>query len=215
MSDGPTMPPSDHEQARRHYDRHGFVHLTGLIPQELAIFLARYVLLSERLGRFAEDNAQVPGSSVGYGDPAFETLLEVVGPSVGDLLGLRLAPTYSFIRLYKEGQALEPHRDRPACEHSVTLHLGGDGDEWPLFLQLGDDEPASWTQGIGDATVYRGCDVLHWRRPFSGMWYAQVFLHFVDMDGEHRGELLDGREAIGMPSNRSERLADSRPAVGP
>ena len=46
--------------------------------------------------------------------------------------GMDLVPTYSYTRLYEKGNILKRHKDRPSCEVSTTLHLGG--DPWPIFL---------------------------------------------------------------------------------
>ena len=41
--------------------------------------------------------------------------------------GLDLCPTYSYARLYKkDGDELKRHKDRPSCEISTTINLGGD-----------------------------------------------------------------------------------------
>ena len=34
--------------------------------------------------------------------------------------------------LYKQGDELKRHKDRPSCEISTTLNLGG--DPWPIFI---------------------------------------------------------------------------------
>jgi hypothetical protein len=36
---------------------------------------------------------------------------------------------------------------------------------------------------IGDAVMYLGCEVLHGRKPFEGVYNAQVFFHYVDQNG--------------------------------
>jgi hypothetical protein len=36
---------------------------------------------------------------------------------------------------------------------------------------------------IGDAVMYLGCEVLHGRNPFEGVYNAQVFFHYVDQNG--------------------------------
>ena len=46
--------------------------------------------------------------------------------------GLSLVPTYSYTRIYNKGNILKKHKDRPSCEISTTLHLGG--DLWPIFI---------------------------------------------------------------------------------
>jgi hypothetical protein len=76
-----------------------------------------------------------------YGDPAFDGLLEHLRPSVQDHSGLRLSPTYSYFRMYKRGDVLARHRDRPACEISVTLDIGQKPlDPRPIYVQ-GEGEP--------------------------------------------------------------------------
>ena len=37
--------------------------------------------------------------------------------------GLKLVPTYSYTRLYRKGNILQRHKDRPSCEISTTLNL--------------------------------------------------------------------------------------------
>ena len=36
------------------------------------------------------------------------------------LIGKEVLPTYSYARLYTEGEILSKHKDRPSCEISVT-----------------------------------------------------------------------------------------------
>ena len=38
----------------------------------------------------------------------------------------------------------------------------------------------------GDAVLYKGCEVDHWREPYTeGTKLAQVFLHYVDANGPY------------------------------
>ena len=52
----------------------------------------------------------------------------------------------------------------------------------------------------GDALVYQGTRVAHWREPWDGITQAQVFLHYVRSDGPYSQQALDGRAALGMPA---------------
>jgi hypothetical protein len=63
-----------------------------------------------------------------------ETLLdESVTKVMEKETGLNLIPTYSYAKsLYKNGDILKRHKDRPSCEISTTIHLGG--DPWPIFI---------------------------------------------------------------------------------
>jgi hypothetical protein len=49
----------------------------------------------------------------------------------------------------------------------------------------------------GDAVIYLGCELDHWREEFKGDWQAQCFLHYVDANGPNEKWKLDGRQYIG------------------
>lgn len=95
-----------------------------------------------------------------------------------------MLPTYSYARLYSYGETLEKHTDRPACEVSVTLNLGGDKD-WEIFFTKPDGQEVSVILKPSQAVVYLGCKSIHWREKFEGTEYAQVFLHYVRAKGEN------------------------------
>jgi hypothetical protein len=110
--------------------------------------------------------------------------------------GVSVYPTYSYFRVYKKGDVLKKHKDRPSCEISLSLSLGYDPDEpWPLWVDSGSGATAV-PMKKGDAVLYKGCDVLHWREEFQGNYAAQVFLHYVDQQGPHREWRFDKREVV-------------------
>ena len=82
------------------------------------------------IGNFKD--AQVPNSYAKYADRLMETLLIKTIPVMEQKTGLKLIPTYSYCRLYRKGNILKRHKDRPSCEISTTLCLGG--DPWPIFI---------------------------------------------------------------------------------
>ena len=158
---------------------------------------------------------QVPNTYSCYSDPAMETLLQYGLQGMRDITGLNLKPTYSYWRLYKTGDILKRHKDRPSCEVSTTLCLGYNNDnlkgrkkdwdkyDWPMWV---DKTGGFGNKGIpvhmkpGDMIVYRGCEIEHWREPFLGANHAQVFLHYNNVDGPY-GEncVYDGRPHLGLP----------------
>jgi hypothetical protein len=146
--------------------------------------------------RLLRSDPQVPTTPSDYGDPAFDGLLEYLRPRVQDHSGLRLLPTYSYFRLYKRGDVLRRHRDRPACEISVTLNIGQKPlDPWPIYVQ-GDGEPHGAELKPGDGLLYRGIELFHWRDAYRGEALVQVFLHYVDRDGPHADQKFDGRPSL-------------------
>ena len=139
---------------------------------------------------------QVPGAPVVYADPRMEALLEALRGEVEAVTQFGLWPTYSYLRVYRNGNVLKPHRDRAPCEISMTLNLGADAAEpWPIWI-AGPLGTASVSLSPGDGLIYRGCDCYHWREPFAGQHLAQVFLHYVNRDGPHSAWKFDKRPRL-------------------
>jgi hypothetical protein len=179
------------------YAERGHAVVAELVGPELAAHLARYVEVLGATGRMEPDH-QVPGSLRRYGAPGLEALLADGAAPLSVVTGRRLVPTYSFVRAYRRGQELTPHRDRPACEHSATLHLAASEPiSWPLWVRREADDPTPLVLRPGDAAIYRGTELLHWREPLEAEWYVQAFLHYVDADGPCADEAFDRRHGLG------------------
>ena len=159
-----------------------------------------------------DDDTQAPKAFSMYGDPAMDNLLLMSVKKAEEYTGLTLKPTYSYHRLYKKGNDLKPHIDRPSCEISATMCLGYDlsnlNDQykdwnWPMYIN---DVPLHLEPG--DIIFYRGCEVKHWREEFPGVNHAQVFLHYNEVGGnmetkaEEIGQdlLFDTRPFVGLPA---------------
>jgi len=182
--------------------------IKGVVSYELANFIYNYFLLkreaveymyntnmtydSGMLGTWKDE--QIPNTYSMYGDPTFDTLLMKVLPVMKRETGLDVVPTYSYARMYKRGDELKRHKDRPSCEISTTLHLGG--EPWPIFV-----EGTEVLLDIGDMLIYEGCKLEHWRKPFEGENCGQVFLHYINVNGPNNNiNIFDGREKLGLPS---------------
>jgi hypothetical protein len=184
------------------FRRQGYLILRALMEPALADFLWSYVhtMIACRLLSFSGD-AVVPNTLCAYGDPAFDGLLEYLRPRIEEHSGLRLSPTYSYFRLYKHGDTLKRHCDRPACEVSVSLNIGQvPSDAWPLYVE-GNVGPYGALLSPGDGLLYRGIDLSHWREPFPGNQLVQVFLHYVDRDGPYAAQKFDGRVSLMRPNS--------------
>ena len=120
--------------------------IKSAISYELANFIFNYFLLKRDAVKFMYDHnltwdngllgtwtdTQIPNTYSHYADNVMETLLVKMLPVMAKETGLDLIPTYSYARLYKNGDILKRHKDRPSCEISTTVHLGG--DPWPIFI---------------------------------------------------------------------------------
>ena len=163
-------------------------------------------------GRFGDN--QVSKSFNMYGDPATDILLKNIKPLMEKQTGLKLVETYSYCRVYRKGDILIRHKDRPSCEISTTLNLGG--DPWPIHLEakknVGIPDGKKYTassnnKGIsinlkpGDMLVYQGMVLEHWREEFQGDNCAQVFLHYNNKKSKDADKnVYDKRKHLGLPS---------------
>ena len=184
---------------KQEFDRRGYAILRSVIDRGLADFMHGYAL-SQAASGLTRADVQVPGAPVGYGSPLMErTLLKLV-PAVEAASGRRLYPTYSFFRVYRTGDELRRHKDRPACEISLSLCLGYKAAApWPLFVE-GPAGVCAVELQKGDGLLYKGLECPHWREPFAGEIGTQVFLHYVDRNGPFADSRFDGRESLSTGS---------------
>ena len=203
--------------------------IKNAVSFELANFIFNYFLLKRDAVDFmykhniTYDNGmfgtwtdqQVPNTYSHYSDMVMETLMMKVLPKMQQQTGLQLIPTYSYARLYKKGDILKRHKDRPSCEISTTINLGG--DPWPIFIDgTGSNNVVDEYKNIhkpnapkgtkvllevGDMLVYSGCELEHWREPFEGNICGQVFLHYNHVNGPFADKnKFDGRPKLGLPA---------------
>ncbi|MBU6338548.1 MAG: hypothetical protein KGQ36_01040 [Rickettsiales bacterium] len=130
------------------FAKNKYLVIRGAISKELANFVYHYFLNKRMVAKtmFEEgfidrsvsyfgtwDDSQIPNTYSHYSDIVMETLLQHVKPVMEEYTGLKLVETYSYARIYKEGDILHRHKDRLSCEISTTLNLGG--PIWPIYLE--------------------------------------------------------------------------------
>lgn len=163
---------------------------------------------------------QVEGSTSRYYWPPYKFAHSQIRRKVEKIIGKNLYNTYYYDRFYKPGQKLEYHVDRPACEISVTLHISSNtSSQWPIHIKTPNTYSDSKKKVIekigdsrsvilnpGDAMIYKGCERPHWREELpkeykrtwygkkveiEGLYYHQVFFHYVLADGLRAGHAFD------------------------
>jgi len=186
-----------------------------LLKRQAVDFMYKNNIIAENHLFGTWKDPQVPNVYSHYSDFFMETLLMKVMPIMKEQTGLELIPTYSYARIYEKDSILKRHKDRPSCEISTTLNLGG--DPWPIYIDLTGsnnvideyknimkpDAPKGTRVDLnpGDMLVYSGCELEHWREPFTGNLCAQVFLHYNHVNGQFKNtNLFDGRPSLGLPS---------------
>jgi hypothetical protein len=198
------------------FDSSGYVVLKSIIGSGSASSLCAYSRKLAATGGAQRRTKDAPGSSAAYGDPFTEDLLERLLPTIEQASGRRLFPTYSYLRVYHHGSELKQHKDRPACEISVSLCLGYQAESvWPLFVEGPNGVFAAALQP-GDGLLYKGVECAHWREPFPGEWSSHVFLHYVDQNGPHAEWKLDKRADLGrLVISPTETVSQNSPVQSP
>jgi PKHD-type hydroxylase len=183
-----------------YFDNFGYVILKDAMPKELCKQLTDHMFKLHDEGKLVKDE-QCPLSDSVYGDPIFDDLLQKYAKPLGDHIGKTLLPTYTYARIYRTGEVLKKHKDRPACEISATMTLGFDGIKvWPIFFDEKKEIPVDLN--VGELAMYKGCEILHWRPQFKGKWQVQVFFHYVDANGPYKNEYKDGRSQFGVDKTK-------------
>ena len=197
------------------FTKNRYIVLRQVITKEVANFLLNYLIMKRTVAALLHRNnggehgmaaigtfkdEQVPGAYSLYGDPAFDTLMLMTSPIVEEHLYKKVIPQYTYARIYFKNSILEEHIDRPECEISVTISLGGEYNNlWPICIKDYEDNTNCIELDRGDAMIYYGRDLKHWRNNFNGVSQYQIFSHYVYADGKYKDRLFDGRRNIGLP----------------
>ena len=184
------------------FQEQGYVLVKNFIPKDTAKYLYEYLKFSILAHQLSGNNQAVKGDDQvigsftrGHGDLALDSLMKMMKPKMEEVTCLKLFPTYTYSRIYRKGNYLAHHKDRPSCEISITLKLSASDDRynWPIWMK-----DTEYTLDDGDGVVYRGCDLDHWRETCEAPdnWkMGQVFMHYVDQNGPHTDYKYDKRYA--------------------
>lgn len=189
-----------------HFKKHGCVLIKNFIDPITVNVVSQYFENKIRRNEWTEtiEEGDPTSKYAYYADPLIEVLLQTSKEAVENATGKELLPTYSYSRIYQPGEKLSPHVDRPSCEISVTINVATKGNYSPIYTQYGQNDPEKHVLDPGDAVVYMGCDVMHWRQPLKDdQLNVQFMLHYVDKNGPNAEYAKDKRPAYGCdPSTR-------------
>jgi len=194
------------------FNAQGYLQVNQAITSSEAELIGTTLLLAEKFGQLTIDNGQVVGATCVHGHPVTEATMLKIHPLMEKTTGLKLIPTYSFARVYRKGDVLVKHTDRPSCEISATLTLTYKSDKiWPIFVESPTGEEKSILLDKGDLMIYRGCERPHYRGKFEDDMWIQVFCHYVDMSGPYVEYALDQRfELVGLYKTIQQQLMSGK-----
>ena len=191
-----SIPPNstNYEQL---FEENGYVIFKQFLPRIMCDYISANIKVLEANSAFGYGDNQVEKAFSAGALTVTETLLDIVTPVLSKMINCDLYPTYSYVRIYLKGADLEKHHDRPSCEVSATLPLSYDSPNiWPIYVETGSKVTAIELEP-GDALIYKGIEVPHWREAFEGERQVQVFLHYVRKDGEYGEYKFDKRPGLG------------------
>jgi hypothetical protein len=99
-------------------------------------------------------------------------------------------PSYCFLGIYHNQARLPKHIDREQCQWNVSVILDSSpnitdlDDSWPIYLEPVPNKYVELRATIGDAVIYRGNKMPHWRDRLPAR-FNQVsicFFHYVHQD---------------------------------
>lgn len=174
----------------------GYVVIKQFIPRIMCEYISKNIRVLEANSRLSFGDTQVEKAFSG-GSPAItETLLDLMTPVLSQTLDCEVYPTYSYLRIYVKGAVLGKHTDRFSCEISATLPIEYESRSiWPLCIEL-DGNVKKIELEPGDALIYKGIEIPHWREAFDGERQVQVFLHYVKKHGQYSEFKFDQRPQL-------------------
>lgn len=178
------------------FEQHGYVVIKQFMPRIMSEYIARNVRVLEANSRLKFGDTQVEKAFSGGSAAITETLLDLMTPVLSQTLNCEFYPTYSYLRIYVKGAELHKHTDRYSCEVSATIPLEYECSAiWPLCIEI-DGNVKKIELEPGDALIYKGIQIPHWREPFEGERQVQVFLHYVKKDGQYSEFKFDKRPEL-------------------
>ena len=164
------------------FEQRGYMVLRNAFPAEFMRFLRLYLDVhidraiyrksnefgydDEWDGSFEDDHIS-NSYFCHYGSTISDTMMLFVRDRLTSELGLGLNPTYSFLRVYKQGNVLPPHCDRASCEISVTAPIFFDTSNlhheyvWPIYFVANADHVLPVPVGPHIHITFNGCVFLH------------------------------------------------------
>ena len=169
------------------FQSQGYAPVGQLIHPFHIAALRRYYRHQLRTGKLHLGDSQSPLRYISHSDPVARFFHQQLTAAISAFAGEPLKPSYVYLASYKEGAILEKHTDREQCDFSVTLCLDyspepRNATPWPIHLYK-KSRKVTVFQAIGDALLYRGCEVPHSREALpEGHTSSSIFFHYVRQD---------------------------------
>lgn len=182
--------------------------INNLISNDVCEVAAREFEMARDLASQAAKNGHpypfhdemVENSFSWYSALVFESLSDtLIKRKVEEIVGEPVYPTYTYARIYYTGAEMKYHIDRSSSEFSVSLCVKVDPKyPWHLGIETLQGEKKYIEQVPGDAVLYRGNELFHWRDPYPGTEQINAFFFYVRANGPKAILKHDTRPMLGM-----------------
>lgn len=161
-----------------------YLHIPGLLSPLQIAALREYTRQMRHSAELSQQDDDYTRRNYKFLDQVLtfwhQHLLKIMTP----LVDAQLRPSYNVISYYEDTH-LNRHKDREPCIWNVSIQLDTDppnaeGAPWPIWLETRHGPTAIPLQA-GDALIYRGRDMEHWREALPpGRRETVLLFHFVD-----------------------------------
>jgi hypothetical protein len=177
---------SQFERARTLFAEQRYCEVPSLIHPAHVAALGRYYQNLIDSGEWELGDPQVRHRHGQHNEPVARYFQHQLISVVSRIAGEPVKPSYSYASAYRGGAVLGAHVDRKQCEFTLSLLVedrdASAAEPWPLWFHLPQGKVAI-TQKVGDAILFRGCELPHWRERSSDEHTSTILLfHYVPQD---------------------------------
>ena len=187
------------------FDENGFLVIRKLFNPSKFIEIPSYKVGFKKYPSKTDKSLSIESTDVScdityerYNEPQFKQLSLKIKQVIENITEKKLYETYYYDRFYYSGSELYRHIDRSSCEISVSANISSNLKEnWAFELESPLKGNLKIYLSPGDAILYKGCEVLHWRSEMKSnlnnlqkilgikdtSYYHQIFFHYVMKDG--------------------------------
>lgn len=180
---------------RDEFEKNGFVKIKGVLSPDMIEMYKAFIDITHLRGiRRPEFGTYLGGEidSIDHND-LDDSILLYCKHIIEKVWGIPdMVPSYAFSREYYRGSELKLHRDREACQYSITITMCKRGEgSTPLWFSENDDKSNAIPVDLeeGDAIIFNGGSDYggkwHWRDPLEIDSLVQLFLHYVHPEMTH------------------------------
>jgi hypothetical protein len=175
-----------YQAAGKSLAENGYAVLPALLNPVQTGGIRHYYRALEKKGIIRED-LQIEGRYAMHNEPLARYIHHQLQYLMNRLSPEKVKPSYCYLAVYTPGSILKRHTDRRQCAWNISLVIDMEpelkrADAWPIYLDIA-GQIHEVKLGMGDAVIYRGTKIPHWRNRLPENQKVTVcFLHFVEQD---------------------------------